>query len=75
MPEIKIQVTEAEAEALTKYAKATGQQENAVVRQLLAELPDRMPRPPVQRLPIRLTQTPTKCGVHPVAGVKLSIGW
>jgi methyl-accepting chemotaxis protein len=26
-------------------------------------------------LPIRLTQTPTKCGVHPVARVKPGIGW
>jgi hypothetical protein len=26
-------------------------------------------------MPIRLTQTPTKCGMHPVAGVKFGKGW
>jgi hypothetical protein len=30
----------------------------------------------IQRfLPIRLTQTPTKCRVHPVAGIKLGKSW
>lgn len=28
-----------------------------------------------QGLPIRLTQTPTKCRVHPVARIKLGKGW
>ena len=53
MPDLKIAVTAEEAEVLAKYAQATQQPEATVVRSLITELVDRMPRPPVQRISYR----------------------